>query len=179
MNDDEIDRAMQDLLPGSTRFKAKLQCACCGWKFDKGLTDPSGEHKQAIPNMVIICGECLTMNITDENCKLREVTSEDIQKMDAKTQADLGRAWRLHAAVKHGAHGTPAALREMILMRCKAEFAQMLDAIPQEWRNEFLARFDTDTPPPEVMKAMAGVGIKAEDVKQVIVELYRAKGWLQ
>jgi hypothetical protein len=90
-----VDQQMQDILPGSTTFAARLLCPKCGWHFKAGLTDPSGKHVELMPDAALVCGQCLAILHIDAQRKPQVMSREQLAAADPECLEQIKRHWML------------------------------------------------------------------------------------
>jgi hypothetical protein len=95
LTDKSPDDLMQELLPGSKTFRPRILCPNCGWHFKHGLTDPKGQHGELVPDVVVVCGQCLRILKTNERLELAVLSAEDIKALDAETRDFVAKSWHV------------------------------------------------------------------------------------
>ena len=96
LSDEEV---MQQIFPGSVTFKPKILCPHCGWHFKRGLTDPEGKVRELVPGMLLVCGQCLRVLLSDDKLQWRVLSAEEIKALPADTRAVIKENWKLALAV--------------------------------------------------------------------------------
>lgn len=91
-SDEEI---MQGLYPGSTMFKPHILCPCCGWHFKRGLTDPSGEVVAMVPGILLVCGECLRLLLSNEQLQFEALDNAQINALPVEARIAAAKQWQL------------------------------------------------------------------------------------
>jgi hypothetical protein len=93
--DEDYDEFLQKIMPGSKTFPARLLCPCCGWHFKNGITDPTGSVAQVVPDIVLVCGQCLHILKTNEKLELVALTKEEVDALDDVTRAAMAATWHM------------------------------------------------------------------------------------
>jgi hypothetical protein len=86
---------MQEVMPGSTTFQARILCPCCGWHFKRGLTDPKGEHHALVPDMLVVCGQCLRCLRSDDQCQFMALDNAQINALPVQARMELAEMWQM------------------------------------------------------------------------------------
>jgi hypothetical protein len=88
-----INEQMQEILPGSTTFPARVLCPRCGWHFKAGLTDPSGKHRELMPGGALVCGQCLAILKVNEARELEKISAEELRQAKPEDMQLLAQVW--------------------------------------------------------------------------------------
>lgn len=90
--DDEI---MQGIFPGSTTFQPRILCPCCGWHFKRGLTDPKGQHMELVPDMLLVCGQCLRCLRSDDQLQFTALDNAQINALPDYARKAVAEMWQM------------------------------------------------------------------------------------
>jgi len=100
-SDEEI---MQELMPGSSTFRPHILCPSCGWHFKRGLTDPDGEVREMVPDIVLVCGQCLRVLRSNEQLQFVALSKFELEALPAEVRMAVATHWQLAVlSLVHGA----------------------------------------------------------------------------
>lgn len=95
MTDKSDDEIMQGIWPGSTTFQPRILCPGCGWHFKRGLTDPKGETVKLVPDILLICGQCLRALRSNDQLQFEILDNAQINALPVNYRKVLAEMWQM------------------------------------------------------------------------------------